>query len=229
MELVVLCQRFDSIVDLVGLDGGIDKNAEVIYDEPDDLNSVFLGEGVPDQGELIDVAEHEDGEIGGDGAGLIVVINILLESVLESGEDVPRIWSAGLMGWADWMWGHVRFEDEGNDGLGGGGRKKGPGPLGVGDVHSALLPRDGRELGREAFAVVVAAWLDGRVGLMRLWGIVVVMVQWLASEEGCACLVVRNFGGRRSRRTAGLGWVEWVGGRCQRGRVVVFALGWARL
>jgi len=97
-------------------------------------------------------------------------------------------------------WIYIRFEGEGDDGLGDGRYHKGPCPLGVWDVHSALATDYGRELCGEAFAVMVSA----RLGLVRLWW-VVAAIKRLASEEGCSCLVVRNFGGMSSRRTAELG------------------------
>lgn len=86
----------------------------------------------------------------------------------------------------------VRFEGEGDDGLGDGRQQEGPGPLCIWDVHSALPSRDWGKFCGEALAVVVAAWL-GLIGL-RLWW-VEAAIERLASEEGCSCLVVRNFGG----------------------------------
>lgn len=59
--------------------------------------------------------------------------------------------------------------------------------------------------------MVVAAWL-GRVGLglqLRRVGV----VERLASEEGGACLVGRNFGGRDQPVDGWTGWIEWVRGR----------------
>lgn len=83
-------QRSDGFVDLIELDSGVDQDADVVDDQTDDLNGVLLGEGIVDQGDLVDVAEHEDGEVGGDGARLVVVVDIVLEGILEAGEDISR-------------------------------------------------------------------------------------------------------------------------------------------
>jgi hypothetical protein len=183
------------------LDGGVYEDTEVIDDEADDLNCVLLGQCIVDQADLVDVAEHEDGEIGGDCPRLVVVVDVLLEGVLETGKDIAaRVRSAIAQRGAG---ADVRFEDEGDDGLGDGGQQKGPGPPGVGDVHAALALRDRRQLCGEALAVVVAAWL--RLVGLRLRRVRVAVVEGLASEEGSSSLVVRNFGGRDSRRTAGWG------------------------
>lgn len=158
---------------------------------------------------MVDVAKHEDGEVGGDGARLIVVVDNVAQGILELCEDVG-------------------FKDEGDDGLGDGRAEEGPGPPGVGYVHSALSTGNGWELGGEAFAMVVAACL-GLVG-RGLGGMVEVAVQWLASEEGCASLVMRNFGGRRSRYTAGSGGSSGLADDARRclvlGAVCCWLFGW---
>lgn len=58
------------VFDLIELNAGIDENADVVDDDSDDLNGVFEAQGIPHEYQLVDVAEHEDGEKGGDGARL---------------------------------------------------------------------------------------------------------------------------------------------------------------
>lgn len=73
-----------------------------------------------------------------------------------------------------------------------------------------------REGGGEALTVVVAtrrrAVGDVRGALGLVCGVVIVgaevQIAGLASQEGCACLVVRNFG-RKSSREGRLEW-EWI-------------------
>lgn len=82
-------QGFDSIVDLVKLNGCVDENADVVENEPDDLNGVLLLQGIVDEDELVDVAKHEDGEVSGDGADFIVVFgDVSAQAGLELGKDV---------------------------------------------------------------------------------------------------------------------------------------------
>jgi len=73
------------VPDLVELDAGIDENADVVDDDSNDLNGVFEAQGIPHEHQLVDVAEHEDGEKGGNGAGfagsraLCGKVNVCLE------------------------------------------------------------------------------------------------------------------------------------------------------
>lgn len=88
---VVLVQGLDRIPDLILLDGGIDENANVVDDESDDLNGVFHAQSIVYEYQLVDVSEHEYGEISGDGAGFIMdIVDVLCEAALESAEYITR-------------------------------------------------------------------------------------------------------------------------------------------
>lgn len=100
----------------------------------------------------------------------------------------------------------IRFESEGDYGLCDDSEQECPCPFCVGDVHAGTSSSRLRgEVSGEAFAVVVSAG-----GGVDAGGLVVVgvglrgegAVHRLASEEGCACFVVRNFGDGDSRREA---------------------------
>lgn len=105
----------------------------------------------------------------------------------------------------------VRLEGEGHDGLEHGDQHERPCPLCIWDIHSGCATSLGRELSGEAFAVVVAPGLGVELGRRLLEGRrvlegwlvvlvgVVVLIEWLTSQEGCAGLVVRNFGRMSSR------------------------------
>jgi hypothetical protein len=82
------------ILDLVELDGGVDENAHVVDDEADDLNGVLQSQGVPHEPQLIQVTKHEDGEIGGDGAGLAVCVLGFLpaDTILKFAKDIAARW-----------------------------------------------------------------------------------------------------------------------------------------
>lgn len=89
-------QDVSSVFDLVELDGGIDQNAHVVHDQANDLNGVFQAQGVPDEEQLVDVAEHEDGKVGRDGAGLILdTLGGEVQLALEFAKDIAGRWLAG--------------------------------------------------------------------------------------------------------------------------------------
>jgi len=85
----VILEDCNSIVDLVELDAGIDENADIVKDKPDDLDGILLAQGIVYEDELVDEAEHEDGEVCGNGAGFVVVLrNVVAQARLELGKDV---------------------------------------------------------------------------------------------------------------------------------------------
>ncbi len=89
----------------------------------------------------------------------------------------------------------ARFERESNSGLDNGRQHEGPCPSSVWKVHLGHTPRGQRC--RELFSgvrwrLLWIAWLVGGI-------VVVVWVKGLSSQEGCSCLVVRNFGNEVSR------------------------------
>jgi hypothetical protein len=111
--------------------------------------------------------------------------------------------------------GGVRFKGKSDDGLQNGREHEGPRPSAVGYVHPGCATDCGWQRGGEALAVVVSSRLravgDVRRRALRLVGRVcvgsVVPVEGLSSQEGCARLVVRNFG----RMAAAMGgWQEWI-------------------
>jgi hypothetical protein len=79
----------DGIVNLVELDTSIDEDADVVKDESNDLNGVLLAQGIIYKNKLVDEAEHEDGEVRGDGARLVVVLrNVVAQARLEFCKDI---------------------------------------------------------------------------------------------------------------------------------------------
>lgn len=89
----ILVQRVCSILDLIELDGGIYENTHVVENEPDDLNGVLQAQGVPDEEQLVDVAEHEDGQICGDGARLVAdAWGGKVDAALEFAKDISGGW-----------------------------------------------------------------------------------------------------------------------------------------
>jgi hypothetical protein len=111
----------------------------------------------------------------------------------------------------------IRFESQRDDGLDDGREHERPCPPAVGDVHPGCATDGLGECGGEAFAVVVTSRRrtvgDVRLGVLglisRVGGVVWVVVQidGLTSQEGCARLVVRNFG--RVAAAKG-GWSAWI-------------------
>jgi hypothetical protein len=82
-------QLIGGVSDLVELDGGVDENADIVDDESNDLNRVLQSQSVPHEPELVQVAEHEDGKVGGDGAGFAAdVRGFPVDAVLEFAEDI---------------------------------------------------------------------------------------------------------------------------------------------
>jgi hypothetical protein len=78
-----------SIPDLIVLDAGVDENADIVDDDANDLNRVLHAQGVPDEEELVEVAEHEDGEVGGDGAALAAdLVGLKVQVGAEAAEDI---------------------------------------------------------------------------------------------------------------------------------------------
>lgn len=72
LDILVLVELVGGVPDLVELDGGVDGDTDVVDDESDDLNGILQSECVPHEPQLVQVAEHEDGKVCWDGAGLAV-------------------------------------------------------------------------------------------------------------------------------------------------------------
>jgi hypothetical protein len=97
---VLAPQALCGVLDLVKLDGGIDEDAEVVDDETDDLNRVLEAQGVPYEPEFVQIAEHEYGEVGGDGARLVLVgvLGLRMDRVLIPCEDIAARARSALRG-----------------------------------------------------------------------------------------------------------------------------------
>ena len=89
-----------SVLDLVELDGRVDENADVVQNETDDLNGVLHAQGIPCKEELVDIAEHEDGEESGNRAGLVGACTRgrEMDLILELAKDI----SDGVLAGAWW-------------------------------------------------------------------------------------------------------------------------------
>src|SRR5690242_4562444 len=86
---VLVVEDLGGVSDLVKLDGGVDHDTDVVHDEADDLNGVLEAQGVPDEEQLVEVAEHEDGKVGGDGAGIAVDVGgFKVQLALEAAKDI---------------------------------------------------------------------------------------------------------------------------------------------
>lgn len=66
-----IAQRLHRHAHLVDLDSGVDHHAQIINAQADDLDGVLQAQRIPDQNQLVEEAEDEDGEVSGDceGAG----------------------------------------------------------------------------------------------------------------------------------------------------------------
>ena len=60
-------QEVDGVTDLVDLEGRVRQQGRVAYAQADDLDSVLAPQGVPNEHQLVDEGEDEEGEEGGDG------------------------------------------------------------------------------------------------------------------------------------------------------------------
>jgi hypothetical protein len=80
----------NGLLDLIELNGSIDENADIVQDEPDDLNCVLESQGVVYKNNLVDETKHEDGEVCGDGARLFVLFDgyIWEQTRLECAKDI---------------------------------------------------------------------------------------------------------------------------------------------
>ena len=122
-----------------------------------------------------------------------------VDAVLEFSKDIAAMALAVLGGGLSG--GDVRLEGKGDTGLENGGYHECPSPPAVRHVHPGSAADSWRQGGGEALAVVISS--GRRVGGMRrrALGLVrrvgvgsEVSVEWLSSQEGCARLVMRNFG-----------------------------------
>jgi hypothetical protein len=132
-DKAALAQLIGGIFDLVVLDRSVDENADVINDEADDLNRVLQAQGVPHQPQLVYVSKHEDGQIGGNGAGFTVnALGLPVDAVLKLAKDIA---ARSTLAWRDdaskWTRGNVRLQGKSDDGLGNGRQHEGPCPPAV--------------------------------------------------------------------------------------------------
>lgn len=84
-----LVEGVGGVFDLIELDSCIHHDAYVVDDESNDLNGVLEAQCIPYEEQLVEVAEHEDGKICGDGAGLAIdIVGFEVQLALEAAEDV---------------------------------------------------------------------------------------------------------------------------------------------
>lgn len=86
-----LLQDLDGLPDLVHLDGGVDEQGHVGDGHTDDLDGVLHAQGVPHDHDLVQEAEDEECEEGGDGLVLRVgplLVDVLVEAALVLAKDV---------------------------------------------------------------------------------------------------------------------------------------------
>lgn len=76
--------------DLIHLDGRIDQHANVVDAQTKDLNRVFQSERIPDEDNLIQESEDEEGEVGWDGLGVGLRRLSGLDTQLELHKQIPR-------------------------------------------------------------------------------------------------------------------------------------------
>lgn len=92
----------DSVADLVELDGGVDENADIVDDKTNDLNGVFQTQGIPDKPQLVQIGEHEDGEIGRDRASCAVTacpFGFPMDAGLEFTKDIAVYALLAILFW----------------------------------------------------------------------------------------------------------------------------------
>jgi hypothetical protein len=98
-DKTALAQLIGGLLDLVVLDGSVDENADVVDDEADDLNGVLQAQGVPHEPQLVYVSKHEDGQVGGNGAGLAVdALRLPVDAVLKLAKDIA---ARSTLAWLD--------------------------------------------------------------------------------------------------------------------------------
>lgn len=78
VDHVILLQLHDGVVNLVHLDRGVHQDSDVVDAETDDLNGVLKAEGIVDQDHLVDITEHENREIRGNGLRLGELVGVWL-------------------------------------------------------------------------------------------------------------------------------------------------------
>lgn len=123
--LDVSSQRIHCFVHLIDLYRRVDHHAEIVETQPDDLNGVLQPQRIPDQDHLVQEAEDEDGEIGGNGQGSawgVATPRFAPETLLELAKD------KGLQAQA-------------NDGLQQGEQEERPRPEGGWHVHGSFALR----------------------------------------------------------------------------------------
>lgn len=98
-DKVLAVESLDGIVNLVELDASVDEDAKVVKDQTDDLNGVLHAQGIVDKQHLVNVAEHEDGKVGRDGAGLIEAVgDLIVKRMLELCKDISAAQSQSAGG-----------------------------------------------------------------------------------------------------------------------------------
>jgi hypothetical protein len=139
------------LVDLIHLDSGVYHHAQIVDAQANDLNGVLQPERIPDEEELVDEAEDEDGEVGGDGKGG--------RGAVARG----RLAAQGGFKFAK----DICLESQADQGLDESDEEEGPCPARVGQVAAAFLLLTGRIHGGHALTIMVAS---GDVGLTGVGG-----------------------------------------------------------
>jgi len=67
VHVVQTLQGMDCLVDLIVLNGSIDKHAKIIDAKPDDLDGIFKSQGVVDEYQLVEKPEDKECKVCRDG------------------------------------------------------------------------------------------------------------------------------------------------------------------
>lgn len=84
----------DGLVNLIDLDGSVDHQGQVCDANADNLNGVLHAKGVPDEHQLVQKAEDEEGQEGRDRLVLrcgVITGAILQQMGLEHGKDISKV------------------------------------------------------------------------------------------------------------------------------------------
>ena len=85
----LLVKGVGSVLDLVELDGRVHHDSYVVNDKPNDLNSILQAQGIPHEEQLVEIAKHKHGEIGGNSAGFTVdIMRFEVQFTLEPAKDI---------------------------------------------------------------------------------------------------------------------------------------------
>lgn len=190
--LHAIVKRSHGLTDLLHFYCRVDHHAKVVQAHTNDLNRVLQPQGVPDEPDLVDEAENENGKPcryrARRRAWILAIASFLWETLqrqtrLELSEDVC-------------------FERHEDQALEDGDEHKRPGPGAVGHIHLArfLAARAHSRCRRQTLPVMVSAWRDdARLGRGAAEAAARERIVWALravgdAEKGRAGLVV-GFGG----------------------------------